>query len=152
MTNEFNLEEYIKDLSPELQEKARACSSPNELLELAADEDMEIPEDALEMVAGGCGGGHECNHVRHLETWHCGEDPRPIIKGVECNILTKRACSQCGRVQYFVCYYSMHGPGTLPGEYAELSEAEYNNAKSTYKEYIPQPGGGYHGSGAYSLH
>ena len=48
-------EEYIKDLSPELQEKARACKTKNELLELAADEDMEIPMDALEGVAGGCG-------------------------------------------------------------------------------------------------
>ena len=32
MTNEFNLEEYIKDLSPELQEKARACKTKDELL------------------------------------------------------------------------------------------------------------------------
>ena len=63
MTNEFNLEEYIKDLSPELQEKARACSSPNELLELAADEDMEIPMDALEGVAGG--------YIIHRETVSC---------------------------------------------------------------------------------
>ena len=55
MTNEFNLEDYIKDYSPELQEKARACKTKNELLELAADEDMEIPMDALEGVAGGCG-------------------------------------------------------------------------------------------------
>ena len=55
MTNEFNLEEYIKDLSPELQEKARACKTKDELLQLAADEDMEVPMDALEGVAGGCG-------------------------------------------------------------------------------------------------
>ena len=63
MTNEFNLEEYIKDLSPELQEKARACKTKNELLELAADEDMEIPDDALEMVAGG--------YIIHRETVSC---------------------------------------------------------------------------------
>ena len=52
-----NFEKYIKDLSPEMQEKARACKTKDELLELAADEDMEIPMDALESVAGGCGGG-----------------------------------------------------------------------------------------------
>ena len=52
-----NFEKYIKDLSPELQEKARACKTKDELLQLAADEDMEIPMDALESVAGGCGGG-----------------------------------------------------------------------------------------------
>ena len=54
MTNEFNLKEYIKDLSPELQEKARACKTKDELLQLAADEDIEVPMDALESVAGGC--------------------------------------------------------------------------------------------------
>ena len=50
-----NFEKYIKDLSPELQEKARQCKTKDELLQLAADEDMEIPMDALESVAGGCG-------------------------------------------------------------------------------------------------
>ena len=54
MTNEFSLEGYIKDLSPELQQKARQCKTKDELLQLAADEDMEIPMDALEGVAGGC--------------------------------------------------------------------------------------------------
>ena len=54
MTNEFNLEEYIKDFSPELQEKARQCKTKDELMQLAAENDLEIPEDALESVAGGC--------------------------------------------------------------------------------------------------
>ena len=53
MTNEFNLEDYIKDLSPELQEKARACKTKDELMQLVADEDLEIPMDAIEGVAGG---------------------------------------------------------------------------------------------------
>ena len=54
MTNEFNLEEYIKDLSPEQQEKAKACKTKEELIQLAAEEDVEIPMEALENVAGGC--------------------------------------------------------------------------------------------------
>ena len=54
-------ENYIKDLSPELQEKARACKSLEELAELAAENDAELPEDALEMVAGGCS-KKGCNH------------------------------------------------------------------------------------------
>ena len=33
----------IKDLSPELKEKARACHTPEELFELAKEEGMEIP-------------------------------------------------------------------------------------------------------------
>ena len=48
-------EEYLKDLSPELQEKARECKTVEELNEFIADNDLEIPEDALELVAGGCG-------------------------------------------------------------------------------------------------
>ena len=56
MAEKFDIEEYIKDLSPELQEKARECSTPDELIQLAAEEDVEIPMEALENVAGGgCG-------------------------------------------------------------------------------------------------
>ena len=49
------LENYIKDLSPELQKKARACKSLEELTQLAAENDLELPEEALELVSGGCG-------------------------------------------------------------------------------------------------
>lgn len=49
----INIDEYIKDLSPELQEKAKACSSVNELLELARENKVPLPDDALEAVAGG---------------------------------------------------------------------------------------------------
>lgn len=43
----------IKDLSPELQEKARACRTTGELLDLAKEEGMEIPDDELEGIASG---------------------------------------------------------------------------------------------------
>ena len=56
MAEIFNIEEYIKDLTPEQQEKAKACSTKEELLQLAAEEDVEIPMEALANVAGGgCG-------------------------------------------------------------------------------------------------
>ena len=56
MANEFNIEEYIKDLTPEQQEKAKACKTKEELIQLAAEEDVEIPMEALKNVAGGgCG-------------------------------------------------------------------------------------------------
>ena len=47
-------EEYIKDLSPELQEKARQCKTKEELNAFIAENELELPEDALESVAGGC--------------------------------------------------------------------------------------------------
>ena len=46
-------EKYIKDLSPELQEKARQCKTTEELNAFIAENDLEIPEEVLEMVSGG---------------------------------------------------------------------------------------------------
>ena len=77
MTNKFDFEEYIKDLSPELQEKAKDCKSKEELMELVADNDIEISEDALEAVAGGCGTPLNCDRcgavMDHLynSVWKC---------------------------------------------------------------------------------
>ena len=48
-----NFEKYIEGLSPELQEKARACKTKEELNAFIAENDLELPEEALEMVAGG---------------------------------------------------------------------------------------------------
>ena len=46
-------EEYLKDLSPELQEKARQCKTKEELDAFLAENDLEMPEEVLELVAGG---------------------------------------------------------------------------------------------------
>ncbi|MGI6220906.1 MAG: Nif11-like leader peptide family natural product precursor [Coriobacteriales bacterium] len=43
----------FSDLSPELQEKARNCTTPEELLELAKNEGYELSDEDLEAVAGG---------------------------------------------------------------------------------------------------
>ncbi|MBQ6676247.1 MAG: hypothetical protein IJM75_08955 [Ruminococcus sp.] len=48
-------EKYIEGLSPELQEKARECKTKEELNAFIAENDLELPEEALEAVAGGCG-------------------------------------------------------------------------------------------------
>ena len=49
----IDLESYIKDLSPELQEKARACTSVKELLKLADENNIELSPDQLDDVIGG---------------------------------------------------------------------------------------------------
>ena len=49
----INIEKYIKDLSPEFQEKARACSNIDELLNLAEENNIPLPDEAVEAVAGG---------------------------------------------------------------------------------------------------
>ena len=48
------LEKYVSELSPEIQEKARQCKDMGELNALLAENDVELSEDALEAVAGGC--------------------------------------------------------------------------------------------------
>ena len=55
----------IKDLSPELKEKARSCHTAEELLELAREEGMELPDEDLDAIAGGWCTEHE---------WGCPAD------------------------------------------------------------------------------
>ena len=49
----MDIESYIKDLPPELQEKARACGSIEELLALAKESKVPVPDEALAAIAGG---------------------------------------------------------------------------------------------------
>ena len=49
----MNLKKYIENLPPELQEKARACNSVEELLALAKEAKVPMPDEALEAIAGG---------------------------------------------------------------------------------------------------
>lgn len=41
------------DISPELREKAKACTSPEELLALAKKEGYKLSEEEMEAVSGG---------------------------------------------------------------------------------------------------
>ena len=56
----MDLENFIKDLSPELQEKARQCASVDELLALAKDEKIPLSDEAMEAIAGGKGDPRNC--------------------------------------------------------------------------------------------
>ena len=42
-----------EDLTPELQEKLKACETPEELMELVKQEGIELADEDLEGVAGG---------------------------------------------------------------------------------------------------
>ena len=48
-----NFEKYIKDLSPELQEKAKGIKTEEELNAFLAENELELPKEALELVSGG---------------------------------------------------------------------------------------------------
>ena len=49
----MSIEDYIKNLSPELQEQARSCGSVEEIMALAREERMPVPDEILKAVAGG---------------------------------------------------------------------------------------------------
>ena len=57
----------FKDLSPEQGEKAKACTTPADMLRLAKEEDYELSADELDAVSGGgwlCD-GHTCDDYVH---------------------------------------------------------------------------------------
>ena len=47
----------LEDLAPELQEKAKACNTPEEMLALAKEEGYELTDEDLQGIAGGDWGG-----------------------------------------------------------------------------------------------
>jgi len=49
----MDVEGYIKELSPELQERARQCGSVEEIIALARKEKIPMPDEVLAAVAGG---------------------------------------------------------------------------------------------------
>lgn len=51
--------ELLKGLTDEQIRKVEACKNPAEILELAKAEGVELSEEQLEAVSGGCGGGKE---------------------------------------------------------------------------------------------
>ena len=56
----------INELSLELQKKARACTSTEELVELANSEGIELADDQLDAISGGAW----CSD----HTWGCPGD------------------------------------------------------------------------------
>ncbi|MBO6140620.1 MAG: hypothetical protein J6O40_02405 [Ruminococcus sp.] len=86
MKTEF--EKLINELSPELQEKARACKTMEEFNEFIADNEIEIPEDALDMVAGGAGCNNTCIDGNPHQWKVIGRGQRTRL--YECTVCHKR--------------------------------------------------------------
>ncbi|HAM14734.1 MAG TPA: hypothetical protein DCP91_02490 [Eggerthellaceae bacterium] len=52
-------------LDAELQEKAKACKTPEDFLKLAADEGYELSDEEIESISGGGGSwGGECEKFK----------------------------------------------------------------------------------------
>ena len=43
----------LEDLSPELQEKAKACKTPEDMIKLAEEAGLELSDDELASISGG---------------------------------------------------------------------------------------------------
>ena len=48
--------ELLNGLTPEQIEKAKACKSTDELLKLAKEDGVELNEEQLQAISGGCSG------------------------------------------------------------------------------------------------
>ncbi len=59
-----------ENLSPEQQERARACENPADLGALAAEEGLELSDEMLEDIAGGEGDVPVCKKRLHLRIPH----------------------------------------------------------------------------------
>ena len=100
----MNQEGYIKDLAPELQERARACGGVEELLALAKETKVPVPDEVL--VAIAIAGGDDVDAVRCFsnECPRCGRWEEPYWKEkLEGPVLTRYhfKCSECGHKWYY---------------------------------------------------
>ena len=130
-----NFEKYIKDLSPELQEKARACKTKEELNAFIADNDLELPEEALEMVAGGCG---KCSHtnapVETVSFW----SKNITFEGLKLSEIEKSKCTKCGgNIAYAAVCFPEFRDNTNNSQVSlitmnrkQITEAQYNQLKA----------------------
>ena len=118
----INFKDYIKDLSPELQEKAKACKTTDELLKLADENDIEIPGDVLETVSGGLFCDHNCASDGHdffgATEEIIVEDPKVTFHLLGAKVC--RTCRYCGFKKY-----SWRPVGTR--EETPITAADYNN-------------------------
>lgn len=81
--------ELLKGLSEEQIAKVKGCKNSEELLALAKDEGVELSNEQLESVNGGCfsSDGNKCPH--------CGYDGQQTV--LEGSNFKKLYCRQCGK-------------------------------------------------------
>ncbi len=116
MKNE-NFEKYIREFSPELQEKAKKCQTKEELLALAAENDVELSEETLDMISGGDGCLFHTCHFIVKEKFFSGS-----VEGYPHGLFwIKEACEYCEDIKY---YFQVEGSSARQ----EITEDEYNRA------------------------
>lgn len=75
----------LENLTPEQLEKAKACKTPQEILDLVKEEGLELTEDELDTVAGGEGfwtgkNCPKCGSERTMMAWQENGKMDPNIR------------------------------------------------------------------------
>ena len=81
-----------EDMSPELQEKMKACTTPEETLALAKEEGYELSEDELAAITGGDWSPKDALPQCPV----CGSYAISIFPLPGCPGMTRRVCHDCG--------------------------------------------------------
>ena len=88
------MQKLIDQLPEKLRDRARDCSDPRELMALAANEDIELSDDALEAVSAGYGELRQAVAVCNK----CGKPAvsRPMAVPEDSGLVKR--CEVCGKV------------------------------------------------------
>ena len=105
---------FLKDLPPELQEKAKDIKTQEELMEFLSDNDVEIPEDALENVSGGCTVPNEYNPGAVLDE-PCPDCGARLVYHDNCKVTGEGNCLRAHCPTTGVLYYKRSYKSYLDG-------------------------------------
>ena len=89
--------ELLKGLTEEQIAKVKACKSTEEMLALAKNEGIELTDEQLEAVSGGC----TIPEPKPVVCPQCGKsdyDEKTFTDGIYS--FTSYTCKQCGRIWY----------------------------------------------------
>ena len=88
-------EELLKGLTEEQIAKVKECKNAEELLKLAKEEGIELTEEQLELISGGCDSGHGSTWFTGGECPKCGSTNTKTYNGTWTHGATTH-CFDCG--------------------------------------------------------
>ncbi|MDY6430972.1 MAG: hypothetical protein SPL00_04200 [Bacilli bacterium] len=95
-------EELLKGLSEEQIAKIKACKSQEEILKLAKEEDVELTEEQLAAVNGGCSSTDTRKVCPHCGSKNTELSPNTKGKSVNGMLVTYYKCKDCKKVFYVI--------------------------------------------------
>ena len=90
--------ELLEGLTDEQVKKVKACKSSQEILELAKSEGVELNEEQLAAVSGGCGGGKKCPMCGSTNIKRKTEDNKILTTKDDVTVGKVYVCKDCKHV------------------------------------------------------